>query len=153
MAHPRPVSRSTPDPHYALPWNAMVDICAMEELEACTPVQRRAALMFWYQAEVNNGGHFQYFVNNASFPHQEVVSTLRELGATHSASVLDAALRQLDGHMPPFPGTSEDFDAERQEFDLGEFDTKWGSEGDEEIQAAMLRYLKAHESEFVQWVP
>jgi ABC-type proline/glycine betaine transport system substrate-binding protein len=36
---------------------------------------------------------------------------------------------------------------------LGEFDTRWGSEGDQEIQAALRRYLKAHESEFVQWVP
>ena len=131
----------------------MVDICAMEELEACTPVQRRAALVFWYQEEVINGGHFQYFVNKASFPHGEVVAILRELGATHSASVLDSALRQLDGHLPLFPSTQEDYDAGRREFDLGEFDTKWGTEGDREIQAAMRRYLKAHENEFVQWVP
>jgi hypothetical protein len=81
------------------------------------------------------------------------VAALRELGATHSASELDAALRQLDGHLPLFPGTAEEYDTERQQSDLGEFDAKWGIEGDKEIQAAMLRYLKAHESEFVQWVP
>ena len=131
----------------------MVDLCAMEELEACTPVQRLAALVFWYQAEVNNGGHFQYFVNKPSFPHREVVAALRELGATHSANVLDAALRQLGGRLPLFPETAEDFEAGREQFDLGEFDVKWGSDGDREIQAAMLRYLQAHESEFVQWVP
>lgn len=153
MAQPRPVSRSTPDPRHALPWNAMVDLCAMEELEACTPVQRRAALVFWYQEEVNNGGHFQYFVNKASFPHTEIVAILREMGAMHSANVLEAALRQLDGHLPLFPGTAEEFETERRELDLGEFDVMWGSEGDKEILAAMQRYLKAHESEFVQWVP
>jgi hypothetical protein len=142
-----------PDPHDALPWNAMVDLCAMEELEACTPVQRRAALVFWYQEEVNNGGHFQYFVNKASFPHREVVATLRELGAAHSASVLEAVLRQLDGHSPLFPDTAEGFETERQEFDLCAFDAQWGTEGDKEIQAALRRYLKAHESEFVEWVP
>jgi hypothetical protein len=71
----------------------------------------------------------------------------------HSANVLDAALRQLDGHLPLFPSTAEDFETERKEFDLEEFDARWGGEGDKEIHAAMLRYLQAHESEFVQWVP
>ena len=105
------------------------------------------------RSEVNNGGHFQYFVNQASFSHRDVVATLREPGATHSAIVLKAALRQLDGHLPLFPDAAEVFETERQEFDLGAFDAQWGSEGDKEIQAAMRRHLKAHESEFVEWVP
>ena len=81
MASPRPVSRSTPDQHYALPWSAMVNLCAMEPLEACTPVHRQAALVFWYQSEINNGGHFQYFMNSAGVHCVEAVQALRKLGA------------------------------------------------------------------------
>jgi hypothetical protein len=131
----------------------MVDLCAMEKLETCTPVQRKAALVFWYQAEVNNGGHFQYFVNKASYPHKEVVDALRELGAHHSADVLAAALKELDGRLPHFPETAEDYEEERQDFSLEQFDSRWGTKGDKEVQEALLRYLRANEREFVAWVP
>lgn len=151
MAAPREVSRSIADPHYALPWNAMVDLCAMEPLEKCTPVQRRAALVFWYQAEVNNGGHFQYIVNKRSFPHIEVVECLRTLGATHSAMVLASALEHLHGTHPAFPESPEAYLAVEEEFGLDSFDAMWGARGDEEVHNSLLAYLRSNESEFVSW--
>ena len=131
----------------------MVDLCAMESLDACTPVQRKAALVFWYQAEVNNGGHFQYFVNKPKFPHAEVLKALREFGAPHSAGVFEAALKKLEGKLPRFPETAEDYAGEEQALDLDEFDRQWGTKGDKEVQAALLRYLRANENEFVKWQP
>lgn len=122
MATPRTVSRSQPDPFYSLPWNAMVDLCAVEPLDKCTPVQRIAALAFWYMSEVNNGGHFQYFVNKAKFPHEEVIAALIALGATHSASVLTSVLQQLGGTLPPFPESVEEYLLSQERFDLGEYD-------------------------------
>ena len=72
MAEPRKVSRSGKDDFIGIAWNGFVDLCAMEELENLTEIQRRAALALWYMAEVTNGGHFQYFVNKRQFDHHEV---------------------------------------------------------------------------------
>jgi hypothetical protein len=71
----------------------------------------------------------------------------------HSADVLAAALQELDGKLPLFPQTAEDYETERQEFDLEKFDARWGTKGDKEVQEAMLRYLRENESEFVSWRP
>jgi hypothetical protein len=153
MATPRPVSRSEPDPHQALPWNAMIDLCAMEPLENCSPVQRRAALLFWYQSEVNNGGHFQYFMNKPNFPHEEVLALLAELGASHAAAVFAAVLQHMKGQFPEFAESPEDYLSQEKEADLLSFDVEWGSKGDQEIQACLLSLLRANEGEFVAWQP
>lgn len=131
----------------------MIDLCAMEPLENCTPVQRRAALLFWYQAEVNNGGHFQYFMNQASFPHQEVLGLLTELGASHAAAVFAAVLQHVNGRLPKFAENPEDFLAQEGDLDLLSFDLEWGSRGDQEVQSCLLSLLRANESEFVAWQP
>jgi len=44
-------------------WNAFVDVLAMEEYADLDPVQRIPHLCFWYDSELQNGGHFQYFEN------------------------------------------------------------------------------------------
>ena len=48
-----------------LVWNAFVDIVALTPYERLHPRQRPAHLVFWYNAEVQNGGHYQYFENSA----------------------------------------------------------------------------------------
>jgi hypothetical protein len=58
MTAPRKVSRSGKDYFQGHSWNGFVDLCAIEKLEDLTPIQRRAVLVFWYMAEVINGGHF-----------------------------------------------------------------------------------------------
>lgn len=44
-------------------WNAFVDLLAMENYTDLDEVQRAAHLCFWYDSEVQNGGHLQYFAN------------------------------------------------------------------------------------------
>lgn len=47
-------------------WNAYVDLLAMEKYGALSREQRPAFLVFWYESEVQNGGHFQYFENRGT---------------------------------------------------------------------------------------
>lgn len=153
MAKPRVVSRSGKDVFKGYAWNAMINLCAMEPLDRLTPTQRIAALAFWYMSEVNNGGHFQYFVNKRGHPHQEVVHALESIGAHHSANVLRAALKRLGPTFPP----SELRDAEHylqveEEVDLSEFDFAWGEAGNKEVNQCLESHLQAHEREFVEWI-
>lgn len=57
-------SAITREPH--LVWNAFVDLLAMEEYSAMSDLQKRACLAFWYDAEVQNGGHHQVFENGST---------------------------------------------------------------------------------------
>jgi hypothetical protein len=152
MARPRPVSRSEPDAHYALAWNAMVDLGAMEPLSACTPAQRKAALVFWYQAEVNNGGHFQYFTNSAGAHRLEAVEALRELGAQQAAETLALAILRVSGSEAPRPHNIAEYAEREAESGLDDLDSQYYKHADAEVRQALLRYLKAHEEEFVSWV-
>jgi hypothetical protein len=153
MAIPRQVRRSDSDTHDALTWNAMVDLCAMEPLETCSPIQRKAALLFWYQSEVNNGGHFQYFMNRSDYPHREVLALLRELGASRSAAALKGALGRVESILPMIALDYESYVEREHQVDLNSFDMEWGICGNKEVHACLSALLKEHEGEFVQWLP
>jgi hypothetical protein len=43
--------------------------------------QRPAHLVFWYESEVQNGGHFQYFTNRSDHHIEETIQSLNALGA------------------------------------------------------------------------
>lgn len=66
------------EPHMA--WNSFIDILAMEAFEDLNETQRPAQLVFWYDSEVNNGGHLQYFLNSAGERAIETAETLLEVG-------------------------------------------------------------------------
>ena len=52
-----------------------------EPLPDLTPEQRRAHLVFWYESEMQNGGHLQYFENRGAEHLEETVYALGLLGA------------------------------------------------------------------------
>jgi hypothetical protein len=81
------------EPH--LVWNAFVDLLAMEEYDDLSSVQRKAHLVFWYDSEVQNGGHGQYLENRGVNRLAETVAALRDLGLTCQALLLSRAVEAL----------------------------------------------------------
>lgn len=53
--------------------------------------------MFWYDSEVNNGGHLQYFENQGTNHLTETINTLKELKAFSQAEILEKAGKQFLG--------------------------------------------------------
>jgi hypothetical protein len=49
-------------------WNAFIDLVATEDATRLTATQRAAQLAFWYDSEVQNGGHLQYAVTPCVVP-------------------------------------------------------------------------------------
>lgn len=60
----------------------------MESYEELTPIQRKAHLLFWYDSEVNNGGHAQYFDNCGNDRVPETIEALRGIGGNQFAEIL-----------------------------------------------------------------
>ena len=73
--------------HYCV-WNAFVDLLAMEEYRDLTPVQRAAHLVFWYEHEVQNGGHLQFFENRGTEHLGETIDALGLLRAVSQQQIL-----------------------------------------------------------------
>jgi hypothetical protein len=74
-------------PH--LVWNAFIDLLAVEHYEDLSATQRKAHLVFWYDSEVQNGGHGQYLENQGTRRLSETISALHELGLSCQGHVLE----------------------------------------------------------------
>jgi hypothetical protein len=81
------------EPH--LIWNAFIDLIAAENYDDLSPLQRKAHLAFWYDSEVQNGGHGQYFENQGRQRLRETVAALHDLGLSCQARVLERAADRL----------------------------------------------------------
>jgi len=83
------------DPYLA--WNSFIDLLAMEEYDDLSPLQRRAHLVFWYDSEVQNGGHGQYLENRGVRRLAETVAALEGLGLPGQAVTLSRLAAILSG--------------------------------------------------------
>ena len=72
-------------------WNALVHI-AFLPYEQLDNLQRIPHHALWYESEVNNGGHLQYFENHGTDRVPEAIESLKSLGALSQAAVLTDAL-------------------------------------------------------------
>ncbi|MFC5653590.1 DUF4375 domain-containing protein [Paenibacillus solisilvae] len=72
-------------------WNAFIDLIAMEEYKDLNQTQRTAHLCFWYDTEVQNGGHLQYFENKGIEKMDETIDALKVIGAAKQANILNQA--------------------------------------------------------------
>jgi len=66
----------------------IVACCCMTEMNE---IQKKAALCFWYDSELQNGGHLQYFENMTmrdTTDYQEVAEALNWLGAKSQSEIL-----------------------------------------------------------------
>src|ERR1700686_4906357 len=89
-------------------WNSYVDLLAAESYEELSVEQRPAHLVFWYENEVQNGGHLQYFENRATKYLTETIAALGVLGAACQQQVLlDARHAYLSRQRPPIETAQE----------------------------------------------
>jgi hypothetical protein len=90
----RPLGRGEYGDEPYLAWNAFISILAMSDYDDLSAVQRIAHLAFWYDHEVQNGGHLQYFENRKLRHINETLEALRILGADCQHDVLTRAVRK-----------------------------------------------------------
>jgi hypothetical protein len=129
-------------------WNAFVDLLAMEDYKDLSPIQRAAQLVFWYESEVQNGGHLQFFENRGVDYLEETIQSLGLLGAGCQREVLVTATQLwLSKHRPP-KQTVEEYCEVALDREFAELD-KLFDQCDPPLQQRLEEYLSNHQSEFV----
>ncbi len=93
MAAPIQLSRSKiAEAPYEV-WNAFVKI-ALSPYDELDSTQRVAHHALWYDSEINNGGHLQYFENHGTEHADEASAALKTIGANCQAAIFAKALSQ-----------------------------------------------------------
>lgn len=61
-------------------WNRFIDeVCYMDE-EELSEIQKKAVRCFWYDAEMNSGGHSGYFDCYPDTEPKDLISAIEEIG-------------------------------------------------------------------------
>ena len=126
------------------------------DLTAFTKEQRLVFAVIWYDSEVNNGGHDQFFFNSTGIVWKDALEGLKAISANERAKNFQEVIDKWDGDIP--------FDrAERQEkldkltfipetddyIDLfGNNDSAY-YRSDENLDELIMKYAKANVKAFV----
>jgi hypothetical protein len=82
-----------------LTWNAFVDLLSSTPYELLDPEQQVAYLVFWYDTEVKNGGHLQYFKLRGTAQLDDTLRALKQINAAAQFDILTkAAQAQNEEH-------------------------------------------------------
>lgn len=83
----------------------------MTDTDKLEEEQRPAHLIFWYESEVQNGGHLQYFLNRGEELVPETIKCLRAAGADCFASILAKAMAiwELEADAIAVPSSVEEY--------------------------------------------
>jgi hypothetical protein len=152
MASPTKISRKAFEEFDGVRWNAMNTMLALSDIRDLTLIQRTAHLAYWYMSEVENGGHYQYFVNQADYDHDEVVRALGAIGATEHAAILNDAFKTVRATPVGAPQTVEQYLAGEEAADLSRYDTAF-ADCNRSVFQCLEDYLDKHEGEFIEWTP
>lgn len=122
-----------------------------KDLKSFTEAQRRFLALFWYDSEVCNGGHDQFFSNSTGIVWKDAIECMQMIGASEYADNFQKAVDMFGGKVP-FDRAERnamlDILCEDENFDdFHEIDSFYYKE--ENINQLMNEYAKNHASEFV----
>ncbi|MBO6145853.1 MAG: DUF4375 domain-containing protein [Bacilli bacterium] len=74
-------------------WNSFIYTITTKELDSLNEIQRKAVLCFWYDSEINSGGHNSFFENYSDFDSNELYNALKEISNEEIANNYKNALK------------------------------------------------------------
>jgi Domain of unknown function (DUF4375) len=131
----------------SLAWNAFISIVGVASYEELSPVQQVAHLGYWYEAEVSNGGHLQYFRNQSGLYVAETIAALPLLGAEAHAAVLKDAFKRI-GERPELIDRNKNHGELARTYPFKDIDRAfWQCKP--ELDELLHRYLDEHLGDFI----
>ncbi len=129
-------------------WNSFVSLMTDYDYPDLVAEQQPAFLVFWYESEIQNGGHLQYFENRGTKYLDKTIAALGFLGAPCQQQVLeDAASLFLSREHNPI-STADEYASIALLDEFGEFDRRF-HECSPSLQECLERHLQEHQSWFV----
>jgi hypothetical protein len=128
-------------------WNGFVELLALSNPEELTPEQKQAQLVFWYDSEVMNGGHLQYFLNQGPAKARDAIAALQSLSANEHARLLTEALQVWTSISRENPASVDEYVDLALEGEFDRFDREsWSLRP---LQEVLEECLRANQDLFV----
>jgi hypothetical protein len=158
MVKPIELSKTEVERRPYLIWNALIQLLVESKLEELNDIQIVPLFAFWYDSEVQNGGHLRYFENKGKlFRNNENVlvnSTLKALnilGATQQADIYSTASIKYFSQIRKHPQNVEEFCKLELEDEFGEYDRRY-YDCVPDMNNLLELYLQGHLTEFVKLI-
>ena len=117
------------------------------DLAPFTLPQRYVFAIQWYQAEVNNGGHCQFYDNPTGIVWEDAMNGFIAIGAKKNADIIkDSAARM--GGKPSKDQVKRQEQMDKFEQDFDELDTRF-YESEEEMTELLFAYIEANSKDFI----
>lgn len=120
-----------------------------QDISRFTENQKHLHAMIWYQCEVNNGGHDQFFFNSTGIVWKNALDGFRKIGFDAAAEILQEAVSLLGG-TPSFDRTErqEQLDGlSDNDYDrLGDLDSRFYDIAD--FDDYILRFINENKKDF-----
>jgi hypothetical protein len=114
--------------------------------KALTESEQGIFCMLGLEREVNNGGFDQFFLNSTGEYKAETLDSLRRIGASYTASLLEEAIKIVEEPNPS--GIEEDEYKDIQSDRLDDLDKKF-YEYKENLLGLQLQFITDHQDDFV----
>lgn len=111
-----------------------------------SPQQRFIFAIMWYVAEVNNGGHDQFYANSTGIVWKDALAGFRELGIHEAASIIQESADRLGGN-PSLDRVARTAQLDMSEPDFSDLDTRY-YELEGHLFEVMQQYIRDHRSAF-----
>jgi hypothetical protein len=134
-----------------LKWNSFIEIISSNEFHDLTPKQRIAQLAFWYDSEVQNGGHLYYFENIGIEYLDETIEALNILDAKCQQNILSKASAIHNTKTRSKITSQEDMIKRALEGEYSEYDEEY-YECKPDINYYLKMYLEENINEFINFV-
>jgi len=127
------------------------------DLAPFSPAQRMILALFWYDAEVCNGGHDQFFFNSTGIVWKDALAGFKLVGADECAEILENVVSKFGGDIPLdrklrgelLEKLTTDPEGEDEFIDLFEEDDERYYEIGDSVYELIDDYINTHPEEFV----
>jgi hypothetical protein len=129
--------------------NIYGSVAALESsLEGFSEPQRLMFALHWYIAEVNNGGHHQFFYNSTGILWPEALAAFEAIEVDPGAEILQAAVSRL-GESPSRDRSERQAQLEATQADFDDLDARFYALQDEiDLNERMLQFMRSRSEEF-----
>lgn len=119
-----------------------------EDLSSFSEQQRLMLACHWYIAEVNNGGHHQFYSNSTGIVWADALHGFRAAGLPQVADILDESIVRMGG-APSFDREERQSTLTRLDPNFEDLDDRfYALEGQISVEAFLTAYVRANSRAF-----
>lgn len=152
IARPKKISRSKSDNSELAATFALIDLVSEYDYDELDAVQQVAHLVFYYEAEVDNGGHLQYFHNRGSDEAALTIKALQLIGAFEAAEILKEAVERHNAIGRHRARSLEEYHETEIQHEFLDLDNRF-YKCRPGVSGPLEEYRRKNEHHFIEWLP